>query len=129
LTPLDYRAYLAILTDRFPTEKPRKSCGLKAARTPTVARLLRLIYSIPSAFVLGILSIVGDLSDHCRIGARAGELPDGIYNFQRGLMRWEARLLGYRTSLVDRYRRSRSTWAEAPGPAAWRRRAVINSQP
>jgi hypothetical protein len=29
--------------------------------------------------------------------------PDGLYNFQRGVLRWEARLLGYHASLVDQY--------------------------
>jgi hypothetical protein len=30
--------------------------------------------------------------------------PDGLYNFQRGILRWEARLLGYHASLVEQYR-------------------------
>jgi hypothetical protein len=29
--------------------------------------------------------------------------PDGLYNFQRGVLRWEARLLGYHASLVEKY--------------------------
>jgi hypothetical protein len=29
--------------------------------------------------------------------------PKGIYDFFRGFLRWEARLLGYHASLVDQY--------------------------
>jgi len=40
--------------------------------------------------------------------------PDSIYNFQRGVMRWEARLLVYHASLVDQY----PPFALDTGPAA-----------
>jgi Domain of unknown function (DUF4389) len=101
-------SYLAILTDRFPTEKPEEIVRFEVRNTgtPTVgSALLRLIFSIPSAFVLGLLSIVGGI---VWIIAAIMVLiqenyPDGMYNFQRGLMRWEARLLGYHASLVDQY--------------------------
>ncbi|MFQ5473211.1 MAG: DUF4389 domain-containing protein, partial [Dehalococcoidia bacterium] len=29
--------------------------------------------------------------------------PEGLYNFNLGVMRWEARLLAYHSSLVDPY--------------------------
>ena len=29
--------------------------------------------------------------------------PEGLWNFQRGLVRWQARLLGYLASLLDPY--------------------------
>jgi hypothetical protein len=100
--------YLAILTDRFPTEKPEEIVRfeVRTTGTPTVgSALLRLIFSIPSAFVLGLLSIVGGiLWIIAAIMVLVQEnYPDGMYNFQRGLMRWEARLLGYHASLVDQY--------------------------
>jgi hypothetical protein len=103
-----FYAYLGILTDRFPTEKPEEIVRfeVQTSGTPTVgSALLRLIYSIPSAFVLSILSIVSAV-----IWLIAAVMvliqenyPEGLYNFQRGILRWEARLLGYHASLVEQY--------------------------
>ncbi|HLA19256.1 MAG TPA: DUF4389 domain-containing protein [Dehalococcoidia bacterium] len=103
-----FYAYLGILTDRFPTEKPEEIVRfeVQTGGTPTVgSALLRLIYSIPSAIVLSILAIVSAV-----IWVIAAVMvlvqenyPDGLYNFQRGILRWEARLLGYHASLVEQY--------------------------
>ncbi len=103
-----FYAYLGILTDRFPTEKPEEIVRfeVQTSGTPTVgSALLRLIYSIPSAFVLSILAIVSAV-----IWLIAAVMvliqenyPEGLYNIQRGILRWEARLLGYHASLVERY--------------------------
>jgi len=103
-----FYAYLGILTDRFPTEKPEEivQFEVQTSGTPTVgSALLRLIYSIPSALVLSILAIVSAV-----IWVIAAvmvlvqeDYPDGLYNFQRGILRWEARLLGYHASLVEQY--------------------------
>ena len=103
-----FYAYLAIVTDRFPSEKAEElvKFEVRTSGTPTVgSALLRLIYSIPSAFVLGLLGIVSEI---LWIIAAVMVLvqenyPDGIYNFQRGIVRWEARLLGYHASLVEQY--------------------------
>ncbi|MBI1885742.1 MAG: DUF4389 domain-containing protein [Chloroflexi bacterium] len=101
-------AYLAIVTDRFPTEKPEQFVRFEVqpGGSPTVgSALLRLIYSIPSALVLALVGIVSAI-----LWLVAAVLvliqesyPAGIYNFQRGFLRWEARLLGYHASLVERY--------------------------
>jgi hypothetical protein len=101
-------AYLLILTDRFPTEKPEEIVRfeVKTSGSPTVgSALLRLIYSIPSALVLGILGIVsGVILIIAAVMVLIQEnYPDGLYDFQRGVLRWEARLLGYHASLVDQY--------------------------
>ena len=101
-------AYLGILTDRFPTEKPEEIVRfeVRTGGTPTVgSALLRLIYSIPSAFVLGILGIVsGVILLIAAVMVLIQEnYPEGLYDFQRGVLRWEARLLGYHASLVDQY--------------------------
>ena len=103
-----FYAYLGILTDRFPSEKPEEIVRfeVQTGGTPTVgSALLRLIYSIPSAFVLSILSIASAV---IWIIAAVMVLvqenyADGLYNFQRGILRWEARLLGYHASLVEQY--------------------------
>ena len=101
-------AYLALLTDRFPTEKPEEIIHLQVqtSGSPSVgSALLRLIYSIPSAFVLSILGMVAAV-----IWLIAAvwvliqeKYPQGLYDFQCGVLRWEARLLGYHASLVDQY--------------------------
>ena len=105
---VSFYAYLGILTDRFPTEKPEEivQFEVQTSGTPTVgSALLRLIYSIPSALVLSILAIVSAV-----IWLIAAVMvlvqenyADGLYNFQRGILRWEARLLGYHASLVEQY--------------------------
>ena len=103
-----FYAYLGILTDRFPTETPEEIVRfeVQTGGRPTVgSALLRLIYSIPSAIVLSILSIASAV---IWIIAAVMVLvqesyPDGLYNFQRGILRWEARLLGYHASLVEQY--------------------------
>jgi len=103
-----YYAYIAILTDRFPTEKAEElvKFDVQPSGAPTVgSALLRLIYSIPSAIVLGLLGVVSEvLWIIAAIMVLVQEnYPDGIYNFQRGVVRWEARLLGYHASLVEQY--------------------------
>ncbi len=101
-------AYLGLLTDRFPTEKPEEIVRfeVKTGGAPTMgSALLRLIYSIPSAVVLGLLGIVSAviLVIAAVMVLIQENYPDGLYNFQRGVLRWEARLLGYHASLVDQY--------------------------
>lgn len=101
-------AYLGLLTDRFPTEKPEEIVRfeIKTGGAPTMgSALLRLIYSIPSALVLGLLGIVSAvvLVIAAVMVLIQENYPDGLYNFQRGVLRWEARLLGYHASLIDQY--------------------------
>ncbi len=101
-------AYLFILTDQFPTESPESIVRfeVKTSGTPTAgSALLRIILAIPSAFVLGLLGIVGGI---ILIVAAIMVLiqenyPDGLWGFQLGLLRWEARLLAYMSSLVEPY--------------------------
>ena len=103
-----FYAYLLILTDRFPTERPGEIVRfeVRAGGSPTVgSALLRLIYSIPNAFVfllLGIVSVAVWLIAAVMVLMRES-YPEGLYNFQRGVLRWEARLLGYHASLVEEY--------------------------
>jgi hypothetical protein len=115
-------AYLFILTERFPTEKPEEIVRFEVSPggSPTVgSALLRLIYSIPSALVLGLLGIVSAV-----IWLIAAVMvliqenyPNGLYNFQRGVLRWEARLLGYHASLVDQYPPFALDTGPEPAPA------------
>ena len=103
-----FYAYLSLLTDRFPLERPGDIVRfeVRPAGSPTVgSALLRLIYSIPSAIVLGLLGIISGFV--WLIGAILvlinQDYPAGMYGFQRGILRWLARLLGYHASLVDHY--------------------------
>ena len=101
-------AYLALLTDRFPTEKPEEIVRLEIqpGGSPTVgSALLRIILAIPSAFVLGLLGIVaGVIWIIAAIMVLIQEnYPAGMFDFQCAVLRWQARLLGYQTSLVEPY--------------------------
>jgi hypothetical protein len=101
-------AYIGILTDRFPSEKPEEIIRfeVQTGGSPTVgSALLRLIYSIPSAFVLALLSFVaGIVWIIAAVMVLVQEnYADGLYDFQRGVLRWEARLLAYHSSLIEQY--------------------------
>jgi hypothetical protein len=101
-------AYLGLLTDKLPTEKPEEIIRfeVRTSGQPTVgSALLRLIFSIPSAFVLGILGIVSAIVLVIAIiSVLINETySQGLYDFQRGILRWQARLLAYHSSLVDEY--------------------------
>ncbi len=52
--------------------------------------------------LLGIISVIVWLIAAVMVLIRES-YPEGLYNFQRGVLRWEARLLGYHASLVEEY--------------------------
>lgn len=101
-------AYVYMLTDKFPSgEEPEGvQFDVQVNGKPTVgSALLRLITSIPSWLVVGILGYVASV---VWIIAAIQVLiqenySEGLFNFQRGVVRWQARLLGYHSSLVDEY--------------------------
>lgn len=102
-----FSAYMLLLTDRFPTrESGEVRAVVQIEGQPTIgSALFRLILSIPSALVLAVLGFVS------WILVIAGavmilieyQVPAGILGFQRGVLRWQARLLAYHASLVDAY--------------------------
>lgn len=101
-------AYFALLTDRFPLESPEQSIRfeVRPEGTPTVtSALLRLLFCIPGALLLGVLWMVGWII--CFFAAIfvlvQGNYPEGLFSFQCGVLRWQARLLAYHASLVDRH--------------------------
>lgn len=104
---LDSLAYAMLLTDRIPrirSETVRFSVSLRG--DPTVASaLLRLIYALPELAAIAILGILSMLlwmvSAIFVLAVRT--YPESIFAFQRGMLRWIARLLVYLASLVDRY--------------------------
>jgi hypothetical protein len=102
-----FYAYLALLTDKLPGDASNDvRFEVAPSGTPSVGNaLLRLILAIPSAIVLALLWIVGlVLALIAAILILVQEsYPSAIYDFLRGLMRWEARLLAYLASLVEAY--------------------------
>jgi hypothetical protein len=102
-------AYLAFLTDRFPTAEgdlhpvlfeasPRSVSGVGAA-------LGRLLSSLPEALVLFILTWIGGI---VWLVAAVGVLvnqrvPDFAWRYLRFVVGLSARLLVYHASLTDRY--------------------------
>jgi len=101
-------AYLYMLTDRFPSSSAEEDIkfDLQPGGAPTVgSALLRLIYSIPSALVAGALvwvaSVIWLIASVMVLMQET--YPDGLYDFQRGVVRWQARLLAYHASLVGEY--------------------------
>jgi hypothetical protein len=104
---LAFSAYMLLLTDRFPAGEPT---GVEIQIRPdghptTGSALLRLITSLPSGFVLALLGFVSSVL--FVIGAVMilieQRVPAWILGFQRGVLRWQARLAGYHASLVDEY--------------------------
>jgi hypothetical protein len=101
-------AYLILLSDRFPSEKPEETVtfDVTPGGSPSVgSALLRLIVSIPSALVLTILGLAGVVILVIAVVSVLikENYSEDLYNFQLGIMRWQARLLGYHASLVDQY--------------------------
>ncbi len=101
-------AYLGLVVDRFPTGDTKElvQLDIDTQGEPTVgSALLRLLTSIPNALVLAILGIAFWL---VWIVAAVTILiketyPASLYGFQRAIIRWLARLLGYHASLVEDY--------------------------
>jgi hypothetical protein len=100
-------AYMLLLVDRFPLgETGNVRIELRLTGQPTTSSaMLRLIMSIPSGFVLGLLGIVSSVMFVVGVVTILIDetVPAGIVAFQRGVLRWQARLLAYHASLVDEY--------------------------
>jgi uncharacterized protein DUF4389 len=104
---LDLLAYLALLTDKLPdrAEHPVRF-RVERSGSPTVGSTLRrVLYAIPSIIVLAILSFVGAIVWLIAVVLVLvnESYPDSLWRFLLGLVRWEASLLAYLASLVDRY--------------------------
>ena len=98
---------MALLVDRFPTGDD-DDVRIQIANTgrPTVGSALsRLVTSIPSGFVLLLLWCVSSvLWIVAAVSVVLGlAMPDSILAFQRGVLRWQARLVAYHASFVEEY--------------------------
>jgi hypothetical protein len=100
-------AFMALLVDRFPTDDDAGvAIDLRCTGRPTPgAALLRLLTSIPSGFVLFLLAFVGGLLwlVAAMIVLLGGQMAPSLLAYQRGVLRWQARLLAYHASLVTEY--------------------------
>ena len=104
---LDLVAYLALLTDRLPG-RGEHSVRFQVNRSgsPTVgSALLRILYAIPSLIVLAILTFVGAIVWVIAVVLVLvrEKYPESLWRVLLGIVRWEACLLAYLASLVDRY--------------------------
>jgi len=104
---LDLVAYLALLTDTLPGEggHPVRFEVERSGSPTTGSALLRILYAIPSVIVLAILTFVGAIVWVIAVvSVLVNErYSDSLWRFLLGLVRWEAWLLAYLASLVDRY--------------------------
>jgi Domain of unknown function (DUF4389) len=104
---LDLVAYLALLTDELPGRAQHPvHFKVERAGSPTVASaLVRIVYAIPSLIVLAILAFVGAIVWLIAVALVLvnESYPESLWRFLLGLVRWEAWLLAYLASLVDRY--------------------------
>jgi Domain of unknown function (DUF4389) len=100
-------AYMSILTDQLPgADEPPARFEVERSGTPTAgSTLLRILTAIPSAFVLALLMFVSAIVwVIAAIWILVAETyPESLYGFQRGVVRWLARLLAYLASLIDSY--------------------------
>ena len=99
--------YLALLTDELPGRAEHAvRLDVHRSGSPTVgSALLRVLYAIPSLIVLAILTFVGAIVwvIAAFLVLVDGSYPESMWRFLLGLVRWEASLLAYLASLVDRY--------------------------
>lgn len=100
-------AYMALVTDRFPADnRDRVQIAIRFTGQPTVGSALsRLLMSIPSGIVLCALWLVSSIlwlvAAICVLAN--GRMPASFLAYQRGVLRWQARLVAYHASLVDEY--------------------------
>lgn len=115
-------AYLALLTDRLPgrAERPVRF-HVERSGSPTVgSALLRILYAIPSIIVLALLVFVGAIAwvIAAVLVVVDESYPESLWRFLLGIVRWEACLLAYLFSLVDRYPPFTLETSPVPPPAA-----------
>jgi hypothetical protein len=104
---LGLAAYLALLTDRLPSraESPVR-LGIVRSGAPTVGSALwRIVLAIPSLIALAILTFFGGIAWVIAVVCVlvSESYPASLWRFLLGILRWEACLLAYLASLVDRY--------------------------
>ena len=104
---LQLSGYMMLLVDRFPTgDDDVVTLELRCTGQPTLGSALgRLVTSIPSAVVVMVLGVASGCVwlTAAVIVLIGGDMPPGILAFQRGVLRWQVRLVAYHASLVEDY--------------------------
>jgi hypothetical protein len=104
---MGFFSYISFASDKLPFDNPDSvNLQVRPSGTPTVgSALLRIILGIPHAIVLSIIGIAFVIV--WIIAAISilinGTYPGWAFDFIRGYLRWNARLLAYMASLVDEY--------------------------
>ena len=100
-------SYIALASDQLPFDRPDDvKLHVQPTGTPTVgSALLRIILAIPHALALAILGVVFIVIWIIAVISIlvSGNYPDWAFDFIRGYLRWNARVLAYMASLVDEY--------------------------
>ena len=104
---LKLSAYMMLLVDRFPKEDDGDvRVAVRYTGRPTAgSSIARFVTSIPSGIVLGALWFVSSIL--WLWGAVtilfAASVPAWLLGFQRGVLRWQARLVAYHASMIEEY--------------------------
>ncbi len=100
-------AYLAFVTDELPggDRRPVQLAIVRSGSPSVGSALMRVLKAIPSALVLALLGIVSSVVGVIAVVSILlhERYPARLWSFQLGVIRWEARLLGYLASLVEPY--------------------------
>jgi hypothetical protein len=119
---VELAAYMMFIVDRVPSAGTHDvEPTIRFTGTPTVrSALARIVMAVPSAFVFSLLGCFAWIA-----GAAAAAfvlvgvaIPEPLLAYQRGVLRWLARLLAYHTSLVAEYPPWTFETAPALPPAA-----------
>jgi hypothetical protein len=102
---LSLSAYMTFLSDRFPAARETLvTFEVTPTGVPTRnGALMRLLTSLPEAIVLAVVGIVAGFVSFvsCLFVLFTMQVPELLLRFQRGYLRWQARLAAYHASLVD----------------------------
>lgn len=104
---VDVVAYVALLTDRFPSlDEHTVRYEVERSGSPTKrSALLRIVHAIPSVMVLAVLTWVATIVWFFAMVLVffTGRYPESWWRFLCGIVGWDARLIAYLASLVDDY--------------------------
>jgi len=103
---LGFLAYMALLTDEFPSKQSRVRYDFVPSGSPTVgSAVLRIFTSIPAAIVIALVGFVAAILGFLQMVSvlLVGHYPRSWFEFQCGMLRIQARLYGYHASLTETY--------------------------
>jgi hypothetical protein len=103
---LDLVAYVALLTDRLPSREAHVvRFEVERSGSPTTrSAVLRIVSAIPNLLVLAVLTWVGAIvwTIASVLVLFTGSYPESWWHFLHRIVAWDAWLVAYLASLVDR---------------------------